>query len=243
MNGHIGAAAVAPSLLSDDPSSFKRTQYMGQASASTVYAAEIRAITMACHIALEFYTKTNTTSTCIVFTDSQAALQAMASPKCSSGQHTLIEAIRALDNLRSQGFTVELRWIPAHTGVPGNEIADQAAKAAAQQTTAPLAVTVTAGGPHPEQTEPDILVSTVKTTLRKTLRDEWTRHWDAAEHGRDLYRLGVRPGKGTVNTHKGIHRAIISVITQMRHRAQSSGDVAQRIVKYLDKFVGEMRKL
>ncbi|KFY90377.1 hypothetical protein V500_05187 [Pseudogymnoascus sp. VKM F-4518 (FW-2643)] len=109
----------------------------------------------------------------------------MANPKCPSGQYIL----RALDKLRDQGWEVQLRWIPAHVGVPDNELADRAAKEAAGQIHEP---------------EPKLLRTlkvTTKSTIRQTMRDEWETSWEAAKHGRELFKLGVLPGKGTLSTH------------------------------------------
>ena len=211
INGHVGAAAIAPGLQPQGVPT-QRTQYMGTSTTSTVYAAELREMELAFRIALDIHAQTNIPGHCTVFTDNQSAIQAMANPRNPSGQYILAEAIQALDKLRDQGWKVQLRWIPAHVGVPGNEAADRVAKEAAGH--GPDAQTNPE--PQPEPRTPRTLTATIKSTIRQTMRDEWERCWEAAKHGRELFRLGVRPGRGLLTTHTGTHRAISSVITQMR---------------------------
>ena len=215
IDGHVGAAAIVPSLHLDNVR-LRRMEYMGQISTSTVYAAELRGIVLAFQIALEINDSTKKPCKCVVFTDNQAAIKAIANPKSPSGQYILIQAIHALDKLRGRGCEVQLRWIPAHIGVFGNEAADRAAKLASKQYAVPSTNSVPQEELLPNVEPRTTLTATVKTAIRRTMQDEWHQTWDTAKQGRDLYRLGVRPGKRTTNVRTGIHRALSSAITQMR---------------------------
>ena len=212
IKGHVAAAAVTRSPQRGGRWT-KKTAYMGRTTTSNVYAAELRGIELAFQLALDRHKATGTLGRCTVFSDNQAAVRAMANPKCPSGQYILAEAIQGLDKLRDLGWEVQIRWIPGHENVPGNEIADQTAKEATGYVDAFRAIV----DPPPEPEALQILTATTKPAIRLAMQNEWQQGWEAAKHGRDLFRLGVRPGKGTLKTHIGLHKALSSVITQMRN--------------------------
>jgi len=70
-----------------------------------------------------------------IFTDAQAAIRRMASEEPGPGQKYTILAREHIAALRSArpDITIEIRWCPAHKGVPGNEKADEWAKLAAEK--------------------------------------------------------------------------------------------------------------
>ncbi|KAI3054683.1 hypothetical protein CBS147353_11406 [Aspergillus niger] len=119
INGKIGAAAVCARYQET------RAAYMGDQSETTVYAAELQGIFLALIIIIR-----HRISRAVVFTDNQAALRAIQNPGRQSGQYLLEAVIAALDKAREGGLTVRFRWIPSHSGVEGNELADKAAKEA-----------------------------------------------------------------------------------------------------------------
>ncbi|KAK9443888.1 uncharacterized protein VB005_02413 [Metarhizium brunneum] len=124
INGHVGAAAVCTTT------SQIKSAYMGDDAVSTVYAGELQGISLALQIAQEDRNRGNIRNKVLIYTDNQAAIRSVAMPRGKSGSYLLHNITRRAQELREQGLTVEIRWIPAHTGIYGNEAADKAAKEA-----------------------------------------------------------------------------------------------------------------
>ena len=66
-----------------------------------------------------------------ICSDSRAVLMALCNPRVVSKQ--ILECIGALNELASHR-PVSLTWVPAHSGIPGNEQADHLAKTAVSRT-------------------------------------------------------------------------------------------------------------
>ena len=59
-----------------------------------------------------------------VFTDAQAAVRRMATDAAGPGQCWARAAIEVCSQLRARDNIVQVRWVPAHIGIEGNEAAD-----------------------------------------------------------------------------------------------------------------------
>ena len=93
---------------------------------ATVFQAEVTAIAQAAKQMI----KLDRAKFVKILSDSQAALQALKGIKVHS--KCVFEAMEALEMLRATGCSVRLAWIKAHIGLEGNELADAAAKAGAE---------------------------------------------------------------------------------------------------------------
>ena len=148
LQGRVGAAYVV----------FQGIQVIGQGSFrlpdnSTVYQAEIYAIKAASVFLLTQQIETDV----VFFGDSQAALQALNSERIQS--RVVLDAVRNLNLLE---YVVNLVWVPAHSGIPGNEQVDALAKEATK-------LDYTTDMPLPK--------AVIKQTVLEHLRGIWDEEW------------------------------------------------------------------
>nr|XP_036581842.1 zinc knuckle [Colletotrichum truncatum]KAF6790285.1 zinc knuckle [Colletotrichum truncatum] len=205
INGHIGAAAVCHTTRQT------RSSYMGDDATSTVYAGELRGIILALEIAEEDKRKGNNRSKILIYTDNQAAIRSSAKPKGKSGSYLLKTIADKTQKLQEHGLKTEIRWVPAHTGIQGNEDADIAAKEATGwrqngQT----------GTKADTPKELYALRSTLKTWTHREANKTWQAEWSRETRGRTTHRHTPKPTKKVLQLHSGLSKRQSSILVQMR---------------------------
>jgi ribonuclease HI len=92
--------------------------------------AEQLAIVKALEVIETQQLKQNEHGTAVIYTDSRITLDAKRSAK---NHNHIVEGIRKRAvNLYKKNWTIEFKWVKAHAGIYGNEIADRIAKEATQ---------------------------------------------------------------------------------------------------------------
>ena len=192
--GKAGSAAWWPG------EGLSRLRHLGPETVSNVYVAELNGVLMALEMAAR---GPPGLARVRIYTDNQAAILSTYEPGTQSGQYILRESVRVLDELKQRGIAVELHWIPAHVGVPGNEEADALAKRASQL----------------ENQDPGdlrLLLSTWKRCVRARAKGAWALSWEASPSGQALRRLEPVPREGVLDIHSGLAKPHSSILTQLR---------------------------
>ncbi|KAJ6168289.1 reverse transcriptase [Penicillium chrysogenum] len=202
IEGRVGAAAIV-----DLEDQYFHSQ-MGNDDTCTVYAAELRAIEMALTLASESTEPwaAQAKNRLIIFTDGQASLKALCRPRMPSGQVYLAGCLDLIRQLGAKGVQTELRWIPAHQGVIGNEIADQHAKEAAQELE----------GPQNPRNRYIRLAAAAKCRIRSEAKIEWERTWAKERTSRPTKSLIETPTKKALTYWSGLRKATSSILMQLR---------------------------
>ena len=123
-----------------------------------------------------------------MFVNSTSAIDRVRSYALGPGQRFVVVAIEVCSRILARDGDVTIRWVPAHSGAVGNEVADEYAKSAAS-------------GGAPAEKIPDVYsdetslshMARVATEARSRETAEWI--W---EHARAERRYRPLPGRGGV---------------------------------------------
>lgn len=187
----------------------KKTRYLGDNTRSTVYSAELVGLELALQTAQELDGCEGAT----IYTDNQAAIQAVSHPSITSGQYITHKVITEIERARRKGIHITIQWTPSHAGIPGNEEVDALAKQAAGWNQATNLVQPDTRAPAYETYT---LRSAKKRAGKKRARDEWEERWQRHQHRRDYYPYAPSPHKRYLAAHGQQKKALSAVIVQMR---------------------------
>lgn len=168
-NGKAGAAAIL--MEGDNPLPTRTLCYhLGLLSRHTTYEAEAVGAILATHLIKLIPASVTEENEIIHYVDNQSIIKALQAHKGKTGQY-LIENYRkhAQSITQNTNNSITLRWISAHSGVPGNEAVDEEAKRAVE------------GESSSNELLPRFLRRTLpasKATIKQAKAEEIKRRWN-----------------------------------------------------------------
>ena len=188
-------------------------QYLlGSINHHTVYEGETCSTLLATKLTMN---ETDTDSA-IIYTDNRAAIAASILTKPSPG-HYLLDAFHnaiSLIKRKHPCMTIQLKWVPTHQGIEGNETANQAAKKATTHGSShisKLPKLLTKALPHSK--------SASKQAFYEKLKDETQLAWEKSSQYRTMQHTGPNvPSNKFIKLVSPLPRRSASVITQIKTR-------------------------
>ena len=139
----------------------------------------------------------------VIFSDNQAALNSLAKPRQQSGQFIIALTLEGIRNLKAQGGpSIIFRWVPAHAGVPWNELANSLAREATEKERAPQ-----------EPFLPRLRTAARREGNKMTLGDKWNQS-EQDRFGRQIDQ--ALPGKHTRRLYDHLSKADAYILAQLR---------------------------
>ena len=120
-NGQVGCSFVIPSM------SFVNKFRIN--NDTSIFTAEVFAIQQALAHLLSLPKQEKGI---VILSDSKSALQALSRPDNKNRSSMINTCLQLIHNLKQNGYSVTLCWIPSHMNIMGNERADREAKRAAK---------------------------------------------------------------------------------------------------------------
>ena len=183
-----------------------RKAFLGTDRNFTVYTGELYKIVMALEL-IRDRDDPESKRPIYIFTDNQAAIRTSRRPRNQAGQYMRKRIVELNESLKGD---ITIQWIPAHTGVPGNEAADTATKEATGWREE--------GYGDMAENPPDLqtITSAIKPNTRLDRTIKWERTGRTSRHGGVSRRLTSVPHKNNLLEYQILTKAESAILLQAR---------------------------
>ena len=207
--GGVGAAAVLYAPGRRRPRVLH--YHLGPSTDHTVYEAEVVGTLLALEL---LRTEPRLSRKASIALDNTAVIQASTLSSAAPGRYLVDHFHRSLRSLRQQrpDLRLTLRWSPGHDGIPGNEKADEEAKAAARGRTSPKSDL-----PKALQRQLPLSASSLRRNYAQQLKQKAATIWKSSARGQRMEEVAGRlPSNHYLDLVRALPRRHAGLLMQLR---------------------------